>query len=298
MTSETPATIEALLEAGANLAARDARGLTPRDTAASRSRVPWIIDVLVAAGADPNADGAGWTPIHMAAVSNDSPANIEALVAGGADIHVRDDEGRTPLHLTARYGDAPEVITALAVAGADVDARDSGKGGGLTPLHAAILHNDRPEIIEALLTSGADVDALHLGSTPLHLAAADTEPSTIEALLEAGADPTAVDEDGNTPGDLAVDRGEIRSHAVFWRHERCQVPGGTLPRGASTTIAAGRRDVVRGPGRYSRNRVTVAVRSSTKRSASEISGSRACLSCRLRRFQSHHGPHYTRCVHR
>ena len=56
-----------------------------------------IIAALLDAGADLKArDKVGWTPLHWAAVSNESPAIIAALLDAGADPKARDMVGKTP----------------------------------------------------------------------------------------------------------------------------------------------------------------------------------------------------------
>ena len=61
----------------------------------------------------------GRTPLHRAG----SPEVIQPLLAAGADVMARDAVDNTPLHKAAHYGYA-EKIQALLAAGADAKAKD------------------------------------------------------------------------------------------------------------------------------------------------------------------------------
>ena len=88
----------------------------------------------LAAGADVNAkDKYGRTPLHTA-VDGDYKELIELLIAEGADVNANSKIG-TPLHSAATWGQK-EIVELLIAAGADVNAKD--KLLGRTPLDEAI----------------------------------------------------------------------------------------------------------------------------------------------------------------
>ena len=123
--------VTALLEAGADLKARDENGWTPLHVAAASSENPGIVTALLEAGADLKArDENGWTPLHVAAASSENPGIVTALLEAGADLKARDQFGQTPLHMAAASSENPSIVAALLEAGSDPKARDQ---GGKTP---------------------------------------------------------------------------------------------------------------------------------------------------------------------
>ena len=205
-------------------------GSTPLHFASVWARDPVIVSLLVQAGAEVNArNGSGGSPLHSAARSSENPAMIAALVEAGAELDAwtergyHGDDGLTPLHEAVASGQ-PSVVAALLAAGADVHARD--REDGPTPLHDATT----PEVIALLLEAGADIGARALyyrhpywggpDMTPLHAAAVRARPAVFMALLEAGADPEALDWDGKTPMDYASEKQELQELEVVKRFGR------------------------------------------------------------------------------
>ncbi len=200
-----PAVIPLLVEAGADVDARDDRDFSPLHAAARINQNEEVVRALLAAGAELDAWATGFhvdygweaTPLLEAAESNGNPAVVAALIDAGADASARGWQGETVLHRAARGG-SPEVVSLLLDAGADVHAT---QGGGSTPLHEAARTNPDPAVTQLLLDAGARMDVVGSGtqastgwgpSTPLHLAArANPETDVLVVLLDAGADPNA-----------------------------------------------------------------------------------------------------------
>ncbi|MEG4035399.1 ankyrin repeat domain-containing protein [Microcoleus sp. S36b_A4] len=196
-----------------------------------------VAELLIAKGADVNAKSAyGWTPLHMAAVY-DHIKVAQTLIAKGADINAwgEDQFGAcnsictTPLF----WARSPEMAKLLIAKGADVNAKNK---NGLTPLHrarskaiaqillaagakinikednarngksTALLHNAAKigfkELVQQLIKDGANVAIRDdYRRTPLHYA------TTKEVAALLMRDINAIDQSGNTPLHLAVDRG-------------------------------------------------------------------------------------------
>ena len=109
--------VQALLEAGSDVNARNSYGRTALMGAASRGN-PGIAQLLLAAGADVNRkDDQGHTALIWAAmIGHTSLAQI--LLADGADPYVETERGQTALSLARRNNDT-EIIRLLREAGVE-----------------------------------------------------------------------------------------------------------------------------------------------------------------------------------
>jgi ankyrin repeat protein len=114
-------------------------------------------------------------------------------------------DGWSLLHLSAFFGRI-ETIRILLDRGADVDAVSTNPMQN-TPLHAALAGAENLEVVACLIQHSADVNAAGShGVTPLHLAASRGNIESIGLLLDAGAVSVPM-ENGQTPADIAVERG-------------------------------------------------------------------------------------------
>ncbi len=94
--------LQALLNAGANIAAQDINGQTPLHLAADTGYTESVL-ILLTANADASAqDKNGKSPLHLALV-NDNIQSVDALLAAGANIDAQDINGQTPLESLVKY---------------------------------------------------------------------------------------------------------------------------------------------------------------------------------------------------
>ena len=131
---------------------------------------------------------------------------IAKVLDEGADANEADSGGMTPLMAVARNCGTSE-IRLLLERGADPRLADM---FGDTALHFAATSQMVDDGVELLIAAGANIHAANnLGMTPLHEAAANakwTGVAVTNCLLRHGADPSARDEKGKRPFNLAKDK--------------------------------------------------------------------------------------------
>jgi len=180
-----------LLDAGADVNAKDAHGATPLAEAASLGEVSLSV-LLVSRGADVERavgedrdlvlDAVGCLDTDLAEflASRGAPMGIHAACAIGLTgrvkalleedatrISSKTEGGDTLLHLAARHGRL-DVVRLLVERGADLEADAVWRG---RPLHEAVRSGDL-RVVDRLVTAGADVNARdRKGNTPVSLRA-------------------------------------------------------------------------------------------------------------------------------
>jgi len=176
--------IEALLDAGADIHFKDNRGLTPLYWAAFEGDRD-VLDLILERGDYSDT-------IHLAACREDL-TRVQTFLEEGMDVNTKDEFGCTPLHW-AGLADSPEVAEFLISRGADVNAKDA---RNFTPLMGA---RGLP-VIELLISKGADISAQEglQGSTKLHDACSSGDIAVATFLLDKGADIHARNRMGATP---------------------------------------------------------------------------------------------------
>ena len=133
------------LAAGWDVDAEDNYKSTPLQFAAQGGHKK-IVELLIAEGADVNANEDGSSPLHSALfVKRKEIAKL--LIAKGADVNTKSEEGATPLHLAATSGHN-EIVELLIAKGADVNAN---KVYGETPVDSARF---QPETANLLRNHG------------------------------------------------------------------------------------------------------------------------------------------------
>jgi hypothetical protein len=106
-----------LLEAGADVDAKDRTRRTPLHLAVERGNSALVTSLLGRKARPDERDAMGWTPLHHAA-AKDLVAVARALLAGGATAGTLSEQGGTPLHEAAASAGA-EMVRLLLEAGVD-----------------------------------------------------------------------------------------------------------------------------------------------------------------------------------
>jgi len=126
---------------------------------------------LIDAGADVNArNTSGSTPLYLASDED----IVKLLIDAGADVNAMDTSGTAPLHNASKMGNT-NIVRLLIDAGADVNVKnnDITYMAHMTPLHIASIMS-RIETVRLLIDAGADVNAMDLlGKKPIDYARTD-----------------------------------------------------------------------------------------------------------------------------
>ena len=115
----------------------------------------------------------------------------------------------TTLHDAALAGDLAHIRQLLATGASSVDERNEYKSTAL--LYAAKTH--QLDAARVLIEHGAAINLVNTSQmTALHCAASSGDLAICQLLVSEGGDLSAVDEDGDTPSDVAADGGwrEVR----------------------------------------------------------------------------------------
>ncbi len=181
-----------------------------------------IVDALLEAGADPNAESYdGVTPLAFVAAVD----VCRAMLKAGAEVNHRDHVGCTPLMRAVNF----DVFSCMVKAGGDMMAVDN--VGRCVLLHLATTAKRRtifdwPKALKAdskldkglaaafrqLTRAGVSVNHRHPadGVTALMLTASLDLREAVAVLLKAGADVGARDKDGKMARDYAKTRSPLR----------------------------------------------------------------------------------------
>lgn len=173
--------VRTLLNAGADVNARDRGGYTPVLRALEKSNLE-IADLLLARPeVELNAQGASGVTVLMQYVGLNNEDMVRKVLDRGATVELQDSDGDTALHRAAQSGNV--------------------------------------EILELLLAKGAKPDVQNkVGGTALMWAAVFGHEDAARALLEKGADPSLKDNQGRTASDWAIEnkREEIAHLLQTW----------------------------------------------------------------------------------
>lgn len=233
---KSTAIAEALLAAGADATAADAKGLTALHLASIRADVPMMRRLLAVDGVDLEVrTRAGLTPLFIG-MCNRQVESVKFLLEAGAAMvsppyHRPSSIGiqRQSCLITAVKQGYNEMISILIEAGADVHERMHGgwsvmcmaaRAGNAFAVHALsdagapvvesdgdaplfyAIRNGRTEAVKALLARGTDVNIrtrANSRKTPLHVAAQESSAHVVRVLLDHGADVASLDDKGKTP---------------------------------------------------------------------------------------------------
>lgn len=161
------------------------------------ARHPELVDVFLQHGAT--------LDIYEAAAAGRLRVLEEIIASARSQVNEYSPDGFPPLGLASFFGHE-KVVRLLLDRGADVNAA-ARNPQRVAPLHAAVA-GPTPDIVEILLEAGADPNARQESDyTALHEAASKGLDRIVRLLIAHGASKTAVNREGQTPYDLARQKG-------------------------------------------------------------------------------------------
>jgi ankyrin repeat protein len=174
--------VRLLLAAGADVNAQGGRYRNALQAAAAAGHEK-VVQILLAAGADVNAQGGRYRNALQAAAAAGYKKVVQVLLAAGADINAQGGYYDNALQAGSEGGHE-KVVQILLAAGADVNAQGGRYGRAL--LAAAVGGHEK--VVQMLLNASADVNAQwgRYGSA-LQAAAAGGHGKVVLMLLNAGA---------------------------------------------------------------------------------------------------------------
>jgi len=200
--------LQLLLSAGANPNALNEYGRAPLVQAAEQAN-PDLVRSLIAANADPN-QAANQQAIPMA-LAADSTAVVQALLDGGARLDLDTRAGRDALTHAITQGNAAAMAHWFPPDSASL--ADMGWSHILLPF---AVRQSTAEIVEILGNAGFPTDIVdEFGQNLLMMACTQGDPDMVRVLLAQGVDPHAVDNTGR----CALHHAERCIHA----HQRNEV---------------------------------------------------------------------------
>ncbi|XP_052503459.1 ankyrin repeat and SOCS box protein 3 isoform X1 [Budorcas taxicolor] len=201
--------IQILLEAGADPNATTLEETTPLFLAVENGQID-VLRLLLRYGANVNGSHSmcGWNALHQATFQENAEI-IKLLLKKGANKECQDDFGITPLFVAAQYGKL-ESLSILISSGANVNCQALDKA---TPLFIA-AQEGHTECVELLLSSGADPD-LYCNEDnwqlPIHAAAQMGHTKILDLLIPLT----------NQVCDTGPNKVSPVYSAVFGGHEEC-----------------------------------------------------------------------------
>jgi serine/threonine-protein phosphatase 6 regulatory ankyrin repeat subunit B len=214
--------VKMLVEAGADLEAKNAMDETPLTRAAINGSES-AVRMLLEKGANVESrDKSGFVPVLLAAWKGHT-AVVRLLLEYGASSDSADADGNTALMLAAHNGHHKTVLSLLARS-AEINRVNRAHRTALS--FAAEKGHDKA--VELLLRYGAEVDLTdNTGRTPLLWAVQNEHERCVELLVQGGADITRGDPEGRTPLWWASSRDRRSSGRVMMRlfeHSMTAIP--------------------------------------------------------------------------
>lgn len=224
--------VKLLLKAGADVNAKGKYGSDHPLAYAAQAGNLEVVKLLLDAGANVNATGALESTALMSAAAGAHPEIVQCLIEHGAEVDAEDINGETPLF---RVGAAASVnaigkmINKLGTQSKGVNIPREANGARFKCIKILLEHGANPNVkpieentilmnlaalsqyvdsTKYLIEHGADIHAVgENGTTALLCAVYGNNPKAVKLLISKGADVNIRDNDGDSPLDVAIEKG-------------------------------------------------------------------------------------------
>ncbi len=200
---------------GASIPKTDENGITALMKAAKEGN-DWTIRTLMEAGANVNArDKDGWTALMYAVRYQSSKSVVSLLIDGGASIQVRNIHNTTPLLLAASYNQNPDILSLL------LHDRSGVEEEVLNAFILSIEDEKSSPLVkeaklEVFFKKAIPVNGFFQGLTPLMYACKYNSTSiAVRCLLEHGADSSILGKEDKSALDYALENPAFPRDKVF-----------------------------------------------------------------------------------
>lgn len=221
------------------------QSLAPPIYLSSRFGFPRLVQKLLDAEGDVNAEGwNGESALHEACRFGHGKV-VEILIARGADVNARNKNSCTPLHVALasenESKDQESIVEQLLQSGAEIEAE---KPRGYRAIHLAAAAGNK-SIVDILIRYHADVNA-GVEQTPLQAASEFGHVEVVEALIAAGAKIDDTRGDGGSALQVASEYGNEKVVRFLLDHNAdVNISGGRYFTPLTAASFAGHQTVVK-----------------------------------------------------
>jgi ankyrin repeat protein len=232
------ATVQILLDSGADTNVKDEKGRTPLHYASAK------VNLLSEGGVDTNAEDENLQEAFHNASAKNQHGIVSILLEAGADINKKNKTGETALHVASKLAYYETVYVLATTASCDLEAKNKdGHTASDLALSSSpeiysflcqeserrpnldhVLAENKYAIVSLLLKRSADTNAEdENGETPLHYAAAENNYKTVNLLSKAQADINKKNKNGETALHVASKLGNLKTVNLLVTKSSCNL---------------------------------------------------------------------------